>query len=149
MVEATRQSLFERFQLLRDSELLASFRSGELTDLAKGVACEELQRRGIDASERKIEPLSDDQEALAEEALVPVARLLTAAEAEMLKARLEVEGVPAIMADAETAQTLGLMALAVGGVRVLVPESCIERALEIVDRVENGYYTLRDEAEPT
>ena len=44
----TRQSLLEHFQLLNNDALLATFQSGDLTDLAKEVAEEELRRRGID-----------------------------------------------------------------------------------------------------
>lgn len=143
-MEATRQSLFDQFQLLNDGELLAEFRSGELTDLAKSIAGEELRRRGIDVSEKIVEPETEDQDTSEDEALVPIARLFTAEEAEMLKARLEIEGVPATVVDAHMVQTLGLMALAIGGVRVLVPESYVDRALEIFKCVENGDFALRE-----
>ena len=43
----TRQSLLERLQLLSNEELLALFHSGDLIDLAKDVAAEELRRRGV------------------------------------------------------------------------------------------------------
>jgi hypothetical protein len=143
-MEATRQSLFDQFQLLNDGELLAEFRSGELTDLAKSIAGEELERRGIKVSEKIVEPRTEDQDTSEDEALVPIARLFTAEEAEMLKARLEIEGVPAIVADAQTVQMLGSTALAFGGVRVLVPESFVDRALEIFKSVENGDFALRE-----
>jgi hypothetical protein len=44
-------------------------------------------------------------------------------EALMLKSRLEVDGVPAIVTDANIVQTNAFLTLAVGGVRVLVPEA--------------------------
>jgi hypothetical protein len=141
-VTVTQQSLLEQFQVLNDNELLAEFRSGELTDLAKSVAGEELQRRGIDISEGNGESLTGDTGTSADENLVTVARFFTAAEAEMLKSRLEVEGVPALVADTQTVQAIPLMAIAVGGVRVLVPESYADRALEIVKSVEKGDYAL-------
>ncbi len=148
MTEATRQSLSEQFQLLNDRELLAQFRSDELTELAKSVAGEELHRRGIDALKQDDQPPDGQPGSSGEDDLVPIARLLTAAEAEMLKTRLEIQGVPAIVADAQAAQTLTLMTLAVGGVRVLVPESYVDRALEIVKGIENGDYALKSEANP-
>jgi len=147
MTVVTRESLFEQFQLLNDDELLAQFRSGELTDLAKSVAGEELQRRNIDISENIVEPVTEDQDTSADENLVTIARFFTAPEAEILRSRLEVEGVPAIVADAQMVQTIPLMAVAVGGVRVLVPDSFADRALEIVKGVEKGDYALGNEAD--
>jgi hypothetical protein len=138
----TRQSLFEHFQLLNDDELLAQFRSGELTDLAKSVADEELQRRGIVPAQETVVPPVADEDTPEAESLVPVARFFSPIEGEILKSRLEAEGVPAIVADAQTVQTIPLMAIAVGGVRVLVPESYTDRALEIIKRVEKGDYVF-------
>ena len=133
----------EEFQSLNDDELLAEFRSGELTDLAKSVAREELQRRGIDISEEIIEPPTGDAGPSADDKLVCIARSFSAAEAEILRGRLEVEGVPALVADAHTVRAMPFMAIAGGGVRVLVPESYADRALEIVKGVEKGDYALR------
>src|SRR4029079_15331275 len=96
MTEVTRHTLLEQYQLLNDDELLAQFRSGELTDLAKSVAGEELQRRGLDISNGAIEPLTETQDVSVDEDLVMIARVSTPAEAEMLRGRLEVEGVPAV-----------------------------------------------------
>ena len=145
----TRQSLLERFQLFNDVELLAQFHSGELTDLAKSVAGEELHRRNVDISEKTVAPRIKHQESLSADNLVPIARYFTAAEADMLKSRLEAEGVPAVVADAQTVQAVPLIAIAVGGVRVLVPESYADRALEIVRGVEKGDYALRTEPDAT
>ena len=136
----TSQSLLEHYQKLNDDELLGEFRSGELTDLAKNVAAQELQRRGIDLSE-SVEPATEDRDTPMED-LVTIARVLTPAEAEILRGRLEAEGVPAVVADAQTVQALSLMALAVGGVRVLVPASYADRAMAIVKGVEKGDYAL-------
>ena len=143
----TRQSLLERIQLLNDDELLAQFHSGELTDLAKSIAGEELHRRNVDISKKTVAPRIKHRDALSEENLVPIARYFTVAEADMLKSRLEVEGVPAVVADAQTVQAIPLMAIAIGGVRVLVPELYADRALEIVRSVENGDYALGNETD--
>jgi putative signal transducing protein len=144
MTEVTPQSLLEQYQLLNDDELLAQFRSGELTDLAKNVAGEELQRRGVDLSNGAIEAPTETEDASVEGDLVMIARVSTPAEAEMLKGRLEVEGVPAVVVDAHTVQTLALFSLAVGGVRVLVPSSYADRAMAIVKSVANGDYAVND-----
>jgi hypothetical protein len=133
----TRQSLVEHFRLLSDEELLAQFQSGELTDMAKEVAGSELRGRKIDCSEPAAENLLSDTSAESEAAvdtgdLELAARYATAAEAYMLQGRLEQEGVPAIVADALTAQNL--VPLATGGVRVLVPEAYLSRAREIARR---------------
>jgi putative signal transducing protein len=144
-MEVTRQSLAEHFQLLSDDGLLGQFRSGELTDLAKEVAELELRRRKIDCyrphAETSVaeEPAEDDAAVDAGD-LVLAARYSTAAEAYLLQARLELEGVPAVVTDAQMAQNL--VPLAIGGVRVLVPESCLSRAREIALGVEKGDFAL-------
>ena len=142
MTEVTPQSLLEQYQLLNDDALLAQFRSGELTDLAKNVAVEELQRRGVDVSNGAIEAPTETEDTSVEGDLVMIARVSTPAEAEMLRGRLEVEGVPAVVVDAHTVQTLALFSLAVGGVRVLVPSSYADRAMAIVKSVANGDYAV-------
>jgi hypothetical protein len=153
-MNVTRQSLVEHFRLLSDEELLAQFQSGELTDLAGEVAGSELRGRKIDCSEPAAENLLSDTSAESEAAvdtgdLELVARYATAAEAYMLQGRLEQEGVPAIVADALTAQNL--VPLATGGVRVLVPEAYLSRAREIASAIERGDFALdgvREEKSP-
>jgi hypothetical protein len=141
----TRQSLVEHFRLLSDEELLNQFQSGELTDLAEEIAGSELRGRKIDCSKPDAEmslaekPAGDDA-AVDTGDLVLAARYPTAAEAYMLKSRLELEGVPAIVTDAQMAQNL--VPLAIGGVRVLVPESYLSRAREIALAVEKGDFAL-------
>ena len=146
----TRQSLVEHFRLLRDEELLAQFQSGELTDLAEEVAGSELRVRNIDCSKPGAENLlaeaSVENDAAVDTGdLELVARYATAAEAYMLQGRLEQEGVPAIVADALMAQNL--VPLAIGGVRVLVPEAYLSRAREIASAIEKGDFALDDARE--
>jgi hypothetical protein len=141
----TRQSLVEHFRLLSDEELLAQFQSGELTDMAKEVAGSELGGRTIDCSEPRAENIMAETSAETDAAagtgdLELVARYATAAEAYMLQGRLEQEGMPAIVADALTAQNL--VPLATGGVRVLVPEAYLSRAREIASAIERGDFAL-------
>jgi hypothetical protein len=141
----TRQSLVEHFQLLSDEELLARFRSGELTELAEEVAGSALRGRNIDCSKPGAEilmaetPVENDAAADTGD-LELVARYATAAEAYMLQGRLEQEGMPAIVTDALMAQNL--VPLAIGGVRVLVPEAYLSRAREIASAIEKGDFAL-------
>jgi hypothetical protein len=149
----TRESLLERFQRLRDEELLGLFQSGDLIDLAKEVAAEELRRRGVDIAKPAIEANTASEDALGSEDdapsggrdLVQIARFFTPVEAHMLQSRLEAEGVPAVVADAQIVGVNPLLTMAVGGVRVLVPESELERAREIVSAIERGDYSLDEQ----
>lgn len=142
----TRQGLVEHFQLLNDVELLTLFQSGDLTGLAQEVATAEIQQRGIDLSKPAAGPQATEQATLGRGDLVPIARFFTAMEALILKSRLEVEGVPAIIADANIVQTNPLLTMAVGGVRVLVPESHLDRARNIARAIERGDYALDEQA---
>lgn len=47
---SSRDDIAERFERFADAELLDLLRSGELTELAQGVAVAELSRRGVDSS---------------------------------------------------------------------------------------------------
>ena len=142
----TRQSLVEHFQLLSDEELLAQFQSGELTELAEEVAGSELRRPEHRLSPSPApktswtKPPTESDAAVDTGDLELVARYATAAEAYMLQGRLEQEGVPAIVADALTAQNL--VPLATGGVRVLVPEAYLSRARDIASAIEKGDFAL-------
>jgi hypothetical protein len=146
----TRQSLLEHFQLLNNDALLALFQSGDLTDLAKEVAEEELRRRGVDLTKPAAalpvqgdhRSSSEDESTSASGDLVMIARYSTALDAQLLQSRLEVEGVPAFVVDDNIVQMNAFLTMAVGGVRVLVPESCSARAREIARGVERGDYAL-------
>jgi hypothetical protein len=63
----------------------------------------------------------------------------------MLKGCLESNGVSAVVADANMVQANELLTTAVGGVRVLVPESHFERAQQILKAFEAGEYQLDDD----
>ena len=142
-MNVTRQSLLVHFQLLGDEELLLQFQSGELTDLAKEVVESELRKRQIDCSKPEAEteaPADDNADAVCAGDMVLVARYSTAAEAYMLQSRLELEGLPAVVTDAQMAQNF--LSLAVGGVGVIVPESHLPRAREIALAVETGDFAL-------
>jgi Putative prokaryotic signal transducing protein len=142
----TRESLLQKYQLLTDDELRALFESGELSDLAREVAAAELRQRGIDLSTPVAESRATGEAEFVSDDLVPIARFFTAMEAHMLQSRLEADGVPAIVADANIVQANALLTMAVGGVRVLVPEAYLNQALETVKAIERGDYALDDQA---
>jgi hypothetical protein len=122
-MDVTRQELAAHFELLNDDELLGELQSAELTEQAKAVAAEELRRRGVDVPSTPIDPAESEDapdDPVIEEDLVILDRVLTPAEAHMLRGRLEIEGIPATVTDDNMAQILSPMLI--GGVRVLVPD---------------------------
>jgi hypothetical protein len=146
-MDATPESLAEKFRLYSDDELLELFRSGDLTELAQTVARAELATRGIDPA-RSVAPSASEPDAepepVVEGDLVMVARMYNPLEAEMLRGRLESEGIPAMVADTQTAQVNPFYKLAIGGVRVMVPEAYLAQAREIVRADARGDYALDD-----
>ncbi len=77
--------------------------------------------------------------------MMVVARYFVPTDAYMLKACLESRGVPAVVADANLVQAYEFLTTAVGGVRVLVPESHFEQAVQIQKAYEAGEYQLDDD----
>ena len=150
-MDVTRESLSETFNLYTDSELLKLYRSGDLTELATDVARAELAKRGLDtvrpAAAPSPAPRSEPKpKPVIEGDLVAVARLLDPTEGEMLRGRLEAEGVPAIVVDKQTA-TQVFYKYTIGGVRILVPEAYLERAREIVKADARGDYAIDEQTD--
>lgn len=131
----SREELLRYYESLNDEALLDLYLSGELTPLAVGVAGDELLRRGIEHPEPSKDAMVPRDTPFQRD-LVMLTRLWTPMEAEMLRARLHAEGVNAFVADAQIVQTTALMPIAFGGVRVMVPESQLELAKEILKGVE-------------
>jgi hypothetical protein len=147
-MDVTPEALAEKFRLYTDEELLELFRSGDLTEPAQTVARAELVSRGIDLGQSAApSPAESEPEATVEGDLVLVARMLDPLEAEMLRGRLEAEGVPAMVVDTLTAQNNVFYKLAIGGVRVMVPEAYLAQAREIVRADARGDYVLDDSAD--
>jgi Putative prokaryotic signal transducing protein len=148
-MDVTRESLTEKFSEYNNDELLELCRSGDLTELATDVAKAELAKRGLDTARSALtlppaQPVFEPEpEPAIEGDLVEVARLLDPTEGEMLRGRLEAEGVPAIVADRQTA-TQVLYRYTIGGVRILVPEAYLERAREVVKADARGDYAIDD-----
>ena len=77
--------------------------------------------------------------------LLVLARFFEPMDAYVLKACLESNDVPAVVADAHMVQANQFLTTAIGGVRVLVPESHFERALKIRKAFDAGEYQLADD----
>ena len=150
-MDVTRESLGEKFNLYTDAELLELYRSGDLTELAADVARAELAKRGLDTARPAPVPSpaaqpESEPEPVIEGDLVAVARVLDPTEGEMLRGRLEAEGVPAIVVDKQTA-TQVFYKYTIGGVRILVPEAYLERAREIVKADARGDYAIDEQTD--
>jgi hypothetical protein len=66
----------------------------------------------------------------------------------MLEARLQAEGIPAIVADAHPGQAHRLFPVATGGSRVLVAEVHLAAAREVKAVLARGDHALSDEEVP-
>jgi hypothetical protein len=154
----TRQSLAAQYRLLGDAELVELANSVEMTELAREVAAAELEARGVTSArqapaairlEAEPEATPDpDHETELDEGdadLVQIARYLKPMEAEILRTRLEAEGVFAVITDHNLAQVNPILSPVIGGARVLVRESQRNQAREIMLAVERGDYRLEDE----
>lgn len=143
-MNVTQQELEASFQLLNDDELLRRASSGNLTELAQKVAQAEINARGL-----KIEPYQDDT-AIAEPDFVGhgdlliLTRYLSPTEAYLLEACLEAEGIPSMVTDAHLIQANELLSVALGGARVLVPESHFEQAQAVFTAFKAGEYEIDD-----
>jgi len=86
-----------------------------------------------------------DSESAGHGDLMVVARFFSPTDAYMLQSCLEAHGVPAVVADAHLVQANQFLTTAVGGVRVLVPESHFERGMAVRKAFEAGEYELDDD----
>ena len=145
-MQPSREELCEQFALLGDTELLRRFRSGDLTELAEEAAAAELRRRGVPIAETPAWFSAAADAARGADELVLLARVLTPTEAYILQGRLQAEGIPVTVADDQLVQTNALLTLAVGGVRLLVPQSRLQAAREVLAAIARGDYVLDDNA---
>jgi hypothetical protein len=134
---------------MSDEELLERWRSGILTDLAVEVARAELTRRGIDAPQfAPLEISDEDSGAQSDVSFVTIARSLEPLQIEMLRARLQAEGIAAFAIDAGINQANALYSIAVGGVRLMVPRESADEARRIVGLIRSGLFALREGEDP-
>lgn len=82
---------------------------------------------------------SSDQEQMSLETVAVFGSML---EAEILRARLAADGIPAIVVDGNLVQAYSLIAIAIGGVRVQVMGEYAARARELVKVLNDGELTI-------
>lgn len=74
-----------------------------------------------------------------------VAQLLNPTEAYLLAGCLQAAGIAAVVADANLIQANYLLAIAVGGVRILVPTARASDAAAVIAAFNRGDYALADD----
>jgi len=79
--------------------------------------------------------------------LVEVARYLIPLEANLVQGCLVASGIPAVLADAHLVQTDMLLAPALGGVRILVPEDHLQQAQAVLEAFARGAFELGEDAD--
>lgn len=140
------EELAEIYRNFSDEYLLEKLGSGTMIELAERIAKEELGRRGILYLPAPQQEASNAEPARYEALqFVTVASSLSSIAMHILRARLEAEGIPAILADANMAQSYSTMSVAVGGVRLQVPREFYEEAKQIIADVNSGALALNDD----
>jgi hypothetical protein len=140
-----REELSETFSQMSDQELVERWSSGNLTEVAVEVARAEFARRQM-AVPQIIQPESADQDGpQGDVSFATVARSLEPLQIEMLRARLQAEGIEAFAVDAGINQVNALVSIAVGGVRLMVPKESADEARRIIQLVRSGKLALRDD----
>ena len=136
--------LTRHFHEMRDDELIGRCSSGTLIGVAQPIAIEELTSREFHLPN----PIGTEHESAEFEGdFETVARFLNPTDAHLLCSCLEAAGVPAVVADANLVQTNSLWAIAVGGVRVLVRDSRVAEAKEIIEAFDRGDFALPDDGD--
>lgn len=79
--------------------------------------------------------------------LFVIAQFLVPIDAHLAQGCLVAAGIPAVVADANHAQADQMIAPAMGGVRVLVPESYMQQAGEVLEALARGDFALSDDAD--
>jgi hypothetical protein len=79
--------------------------------------------------------------------LVELARYLIPMEAGLVQGCLAASGVPAVLADAHLVQTDLLLAPALGGVRILVPQAHLQEAQAVLEAFQRGEFALDEDAD--
>jgi hypothetical protein len=79
--------------------------------------------------------------------LVEVARYLIPLEANLVQGCLVASGIPAVLADAHLVQTDMLLAPALGGVRILVPEDHLQQVQAVLEAFARGEFELGEDAD--
>jgi hypothetical protein len=141
----SRSDLTETFRVMSDDELLQRWASGHLTQMATEVARAELLRRGVEPPGMALPEGSGA--ALGKKpavAFVTIARSFAPVELQILRARLEGDGIPSVIVDEDINRMNSLWSIAVGGARLLVPQPFAAAAKQIIDLLNSGALAVRD-----
>jgi hypothetical protein len=138
-----RDTLAREYRNISDEELIDMWGSGKLTELARDVAANELRERGVDLDRLPRTTVEHDSEPGASTSgFVTIYKTMSLSEAQLLRARLEVEGFPPYVADEHTVQTDQLLAPAMGGFRVRVPREMADEARQLLSEIQAGKLAL-------
>lgn len=149
-MDVNRATLTQCFAQLDDDDLRRRHASGDMTPLARDVAADELRRRGLGvgdghratSGDPPAESARTDVERLGD--VLRLTRMTHLMEAQVLCARLEAEGIPAVAGDAELIRVHSFLTQALGGIRVMVHEANLSRAAEVLAALRRGDYALHD-----
>jgi hypothetical protein len=130
------------FNGLADDELIARVQGG-LTDEARPIAWAELASRGLARPPESLAVASEPSPYLGDRVLLE--RNLSPTEAHLLSACLRAAGIQADAGDTNIVQAHGLLALAVGGAKVRVPQSQWQDARLVLQAFRRGEFTLSDD----
>jgi hypothetical protein len=150
-VNTTREQLIARLDQFSDQVLLDKWAAGGLTESGKDALAFLLQSRGImpsstassDASDAKAQGQAEDMPAALDGSYETLLRTPSLLNAQIICARLDAEGIPAIALDQNMANA-ELYRTAIGGIRIQVPRDQITAARDILDRLERGEYAIDD-----
>ena len=158
MISLSPHQLLQRYAEMDDGALVALVQKDGLIQNAREIAVNELSSRGItltqnqSTAEVEIESVKNDEmdldlDAGAMDSLTEAARFMAPIDAHLLEARLQAEGIPAWATNTNTAQALTHLALALGGVQVMVPSHLLDDARDVMRRLEAGEFALHDDYE--
>ncbi|HUD24373.1 MAG TPA: hypothetical protein VMQ45_01705 [Burkholderiaceae bacterium] len=143
-MEDPRAGLTEIYRDMSDEELIQRWADGYLTQDAMEVARQEFSRRGVEPPQVKKEDLDDASGPEETVTFVTLARSLVPGELQVLRARLESDGIASFVVDDNINRMTSLWSIAVGGARLLVPKQFAAEARQIIDLVKSGRLALRE-----
>lgn len=140
------EDLAEAYRNFSDEYIFDKLHSGTLTDRAVKIAGEELDSRGLcywEASQPEASHVKPVMYHASQ--FVTVANSLNAMEMYILCARLEADGIPAVLADANMTQSYSLLSVAIGGTRLRVLAEHYEEAMKIIAAMNSGALAVNDD----
>lgn len=142
MSEPENELLAETYRGFSDEYLRERITSGALTETAVSIAQQELVNRGLEAPQPPPPPEDETIFDAPAQEFITVARFNNLLSAQILRARLEAEGIQAVVGDVEVARVL--FPTLVGGSKVRVPRSQVAAANEIIAAIRSGALAADD-----